>query len=89
MATRKKRTKKQIRVQYERQNDWIGQNRDRINLNTPKGDKDRWKAAATRAGESMNAMIRRAVEKLIQEEGLEEPLEDIDEDQTEGQDKAE
>ncbi len=39
---------------------------DRIELVVPKGDKDKIKAAAERAGESVNAFINTAIQERMQ-----------------------
>lgn len=47
-------------------NKYISKNYDRINLTMPKGRKEEVKAAAGRAGESLNEYINRAVTVRMQ-----------------------
>lgn len=46
---------------------------DRINTITPKGGKDRIKAAADAAGQSVNAYILQAIAERMQREGVQPP----------------
>ena len=44
-------------------------NYDRINLTLPKGKKDVIRTHADSRGESVNAFINRAIDRLLEEEG--------------------
>ena len=49
-------------------NVWILKNLDRINLTVKKGKKDVIRAHAEERGESVNAFINRAIDKMINED---------------------
>ena len=53
----------------EYKNNWIAEKLDRINLTVPKGQKEKIKAAADAAGESVNAYIGKAVDERMMREG--------------------
>ena len=61
--------KKTLQKQYNRQNDFIKNNYDRIALTAPIGTKERIKAAAP--GESVNGFINRLISQEL--ERLEQP----------------
>jgi len=44
---------------------WKQKNMEHINLSVPKGTKERWRAAAEKAGMSMTAFVLEAVEAKI------------------------
>lgn len=48
---------------------YVSKNYDRIVLNLAKGDRDKIKAAAEAAGDSVNSYIKRAIEERMQREG--------------------
>ena len=52
---------------------YVKENYDRVALSFQKGHKDRWKAAADAAGESLTAYIMKAVEMRIENEKSQEP----------------
>lgn len=56
----------------ERQNKWTAENRDRISLLVPKGDKEVIKKFAEKYGESVNAYINRAIQEQIRKDSVNE-----------------
>ena len=50
-------------------NKYMAANYDRINLTLPKGKKDVIRTHADSRGESVNAFINRAIDRLLEEEG--------------------
>ena len=52
-------------------NAWISENLDRINLTVKKGKKDVIRAHAEGRGESVNALINRAIEATLEQDNLE------------------
>ena len=48
---------------------YISKAYDRIVVNLPRGERDRIKSAASEAGESVNAYIKRAISAQMQREG--------------------
>lgn len=56
----------------ERQNKWTAENRDRISLLVPKGEKEIIKKFAEQCGESVNAYINRAIEEQIKRDKVNE-----------------
>lgn len=48
---------------------YLKEKTDSIQIRTPKGTKERWKAAAEAQGTSLNQMIVNSVEKAIKEAG--------------------
>lgn len=50
------------------QNKYIAKAYDRINLTVPKGKKDQIKAYADAHGESVNGLINRAIDMLMEQE---------------------
>ena len=57
------------KAQQRAVNKYMKENYDRVNLTLPKGQKDRVKARADAAGESVNAYIARAIEERMEREG--------------------
>lgn len=54
----------------KKQNEWINNTYDRINLTVPKGDKDVIKSHAAARGHSINSFINEAInEKMDRENG--------------------
>ena len=53
---------------YAYRNNWTKENLDRVNLTMEKGKKDIIKARAENCGESVNAFINRAIDRLMDEE---------------------
>lgn len=51
----------------ERTMKYIKEKRDNLNLNLPKGDKERYKAHAERRGKSLTALIVELLERDIKE----------------------
>ncbi len=51
----------------ERTMKYIKEKRDNLNLNLPKGDKERYKAHAERKGKSLTALIVELLERDIKE----------------------
>lgn len=45
---------------------YLKENTDSIQIRVPKGMKDRWKTAATKAGKSLNQHIIDCVEKTVE-----------------------
>ena len=56
----------------ERQNKWTAENRDRISLLVPKGEKEIIKKFAEKYGESLNAYINRAIQEQINRDKVNE-----------------
>lgn len=56
----------------ERQNKWTAENRDRISLLVPKGEKELIKKFAEKYGESLNAYINRAIQEQISRDKVNE-----------------
>ncbi len=56
------------KAQQRAVNKYMKENYDRVNLTLPKGQKDRVKARADAAGESVNAYIARAIEERMERE---------------------
>lgn len=56
----------------ERQNKWTAENRDRISLLVPKGEKEIIKKFAEQYGESVNAYINRAIQEQIKHDKVNE-----------------
>ena len=54
--------KKVSRAQQKAVNKYVKNNYDKILVTVPKGDREKIKAAADAAGESVNAYIKKAVE---------------------------
>ena len=45
-------------------------NYDKITVRLPKGERERWTAAATAAGQSLNAFIVQVVQDRMQDDGI-------------------
>ncbi len=54
-------------AQFKRQNSFIKESYDRVNLTLPKGQKEVIKEAAQKAGMSMNEYINAAILQKLQE----------------------
>lgn len=52
-------------AQKKATNKWIKNNYDRINVTVPAGQKEIWKAAASKEGLSLNDFIRKCVAEKI------------------------
>ncbi len=57
------------KAQQRAVNKYMSENYDRVNLTVPKGKKDKIKAAAAAAGESVNAYINAAIDQRMEREG--------------------
>ncbi len=57
---------------------------DRVNLILPKGKKDVIHAHADSRGESVNALINRAIDELLEREGAAQVITDTEGDNTQG-----
>lgn len=58
------------KAQQRAVNKYMKENYDRVNLTLPKGQKDKVKACADAAGESVNAYIARAIEERMERDSL-------------------
>lgn len=54
------------KAQQKAVNKYVKENYDRINVNMPKGKKERVQAHATRLGISVNAFINRAIDEKME-----------------------
>ena len=54
------------KAQQKAVNKYVKENYDRVNVNMPKGQKDKAKAHAEAQGESLNAFINRAINETMQ-----------------------
>ena len=56
------------KAQQKAVNKYMKENYDRVNLTLPKGQKEKIKAAADAAGESVNAYIGKAIDERMERE---------------------
>jgi len=56
-----------IEKRNTRQNNWLKENKDRINFLMEKGTKDRIKAAAEKVGTTPSELIREAITEKLEE----------------------
>ena len=63
------------KAQQKAVNKYVKENYDRVNVNMPKGQKDRAKAHAEAQGESLNAFINRAITETIDRDNSQEAAE--------------
>lgn len=54
------------KAQQKAVNKYVKENYDRVNVNMPKGQKDRAKVHAEAQGESLNAFINRAITETME-----------------------
>jgi predicted HicB family RNase H-like nuclease len=54
------------KAQQKAVNKYVKENYDRVNVNMPKGQKDKAKAHAETQGESLNAFINRAITETME-----------------------
>ena len=57
------------KAQQKAVNKYVKENYDRVNVNMPKGQKDKAKAHAEAQGESLNAFINRAINETMERDG--------------------
>lgn len=65
-------------------NDFNKRTYDRVSLMLPKGKKDVIHAHADSRGESVNALINRAIDELLEREGAAQVVPDTERDSTQG-----
>ena len=63
------------KAQQKAVNKYVKENYDRVNVNMPKGQKDKAKAHAEAHGESLNAFINRAINEAMERDSSDEAAE--------------